>query len=134
MGNSITDSEALHDDPVLLPKVYENKEKELTVAYKADRDKLRFDLIPTEVMEEIADIYTFGSRKYSDWNWAKGFNWGRVYAAMQRHLHAWHRGEDLDPESGRSHMVHAAWNALSLIYHIKYFPQLDDRHKRPCVK
>jgi hypothetical protein len=29
MGNSITDSEALHDDPVLLPKVYENKEIKL---------------------------------------------------------------------------------------------------------
>jgi hypothetical protein len=32
-----------------------------------------------------------------------------------RHLSAWWQGEDKDPETGMSHMLHAAWNALTLV-------------------
>ncbi len=74
---------------------------------KFDKDKLRFDLTPPEVEEALATILTFGANKYGDRNWEKGMDWGRLYAAMKRHLNAWRKGEKLDPESGCPHLWHA---------------------------
>lgn len=96
---------------------------------KYDADKLRFDLIAVEPLEEVAAIYTMGAKKYADNNWRKGLKWGRVFGAIMRHLWAWWRGQDLDPESGRSHLAHAAWGCLTLMEYTKTHPELDDRVK-----
>ena len=40
-------------------------------------------------------------------NWRDGLDWTRVSSAVLRHLSAWHGGEDIDPESGLSHLAHA---------------------------
>ena len=66
---------------------------------KYDQGKLRFDLIPNYPLEKLAEVYTIGASKYSDWNWAKGMNWSRIFAAIERHLQAWKRGE-----IGRAHV------------------------------
>jgi hypothetical protein len=82
---------------------------------KMDLEKVRMDLIPYDVLFELGKVYTVGAKKYSDRNWEKGTNWGRPFAALMRHLSAWWQGEDKDPETGMSHMLHAAWNALTLV-------------------
>ena len=74
---------------------------------KFDEDKLRFDLIPPEVEEALATILTYGAAKYNDRNWELGMNWGRLYGALRRHLHAWKKGEKLDEESKLPHLWHA---------------------------
>ncbi len=58
-------------------------------------------------MEAIAEVLTFGASKYGANNWRRGARWGRYYAALLRHLFAWWRGQDLDPETGLSHLAHA---------------------------
>lgn len=84
---------------------------------KYDYDRLRWDLLPMECVEEIVKIYSFGSKKYSDNSWQNVENGReRYYAALMRHLVAWRKGERIDPESGELHISHMAWNAIALIY------------------
>lgn len=80
----------------------------MTEGKKFDDDKPRYDLIPPEIEEAIAKVLTFGAAKYGDRNWELGMRWGRPYAALRRHMAAWWSGEDTDPETGMSHLWHAA--------------------------
>jgi len=82
---------------------------------KSDQGKRRMDLIPPEAMEALADVLTMGAAKYDARNWEKGFAWGRSVAALLRHLFAWMRGENKDPESGLSHLAHVLCNAAFLV-------------------
>lgn len=63
------------------------------------------------------------------WNWAKGFTWSRLIGAALRHLFAFARGEDRDPESGLSHLAHAGCCILFLITHERCKLGTDDRYK-----
>lgn len=96
-------------------------------AIKHDDDKLRFDLVPPHALQEVVAVYTMGAKKYGDRNWEQGLAWGRVFGAIMRHLWAWWAGEDNDPESGLSHLAHAAWGCLALLEYQHTHPELDDR-------
>jgi len=98
---------------------------------KYDKNKPRFDLVPDSAVCEIAKVYTYGAGKYDDWNWAKGMRWGRVFAALKRHLAAWQAGEDNDPESGLSHLAHAGFGILTLLYFAAHerYKKFDDRYE-----
>lgn len=97
---------------------------------KFDADKARFDLIPPGSLWAVAEIYTYGAGKYADRNWEKGLSWGRVFAAIMRHLWSFWRGEELDEESGLPHLAHAAWDCLALLEYGRTHPELDDRSIR----
>jgi hypothetical protein len=89
-------------------------------AVKLDGEKNMWDLLPYDALEELAKLYTRGAQKYASRNWEQGFRYGRTFAAMMRHATAWFmakmRGEDgKDPETGVSHMVAVAWNAIALV-------------------
>lgn len=103
--------------------------EELGEAVKADEDKLRFDLLPLSGVSEIVKVLNFGAKKYQDHNWRKGLKWGRLFSATIRHLFAWAGGEDLDKESGLSHLAHAACNILFLLEHTMFSLGEDDRWK-----
>ena len=91
--------------------------------------KARFDLIPPEAMEALAELYALGANKYGDRNWEHGMKWGRVFAAMMRHAWAWFRGETNDREDGQHHLISVAWCALALyVYQIRNIG-IDDRGK-----
>jgi hypothetical protein len=76
--------------------------------YKYDDGKPAMDLIPPELLTAVADILQYGAQKYEPRNWEKGMNWGRVFAALMRHMWAWWSGQNQDPETNRSHLWHAA--------------------------
>lgn len=86
---------------------------------KFDGDKPRMDLLLTGVpnaLEEVASILTFGAKKYEAHSWKTVPNASERYlAALMRHLVAHSKGEGLDPESGYSHLSHAACNALFIL-------------------
>jgi len=105
------------------------KTKKKQVAIKHDQAKNRLDLLPFDSINEIAKILTFGAQKYSDRNWENGFNWGRVYAALQRHLNLWFMGEDLDEETNLSHLAHAGCDLLFLLTFVLRDIGEDDRPK-----
>jgi len=85
-----------------------------TGAKRANGGKLRYDLLPILALRDTAQAFTFGSAKYGDRNWEKGFDWSGPYASLMRHLNAWFQGEDFDAESGLSHLSHAACNLMML--------------------
>ena len=94
---------------------------------KWDANKLRYDLLPADALEDVVQIFSDGAAKYGDRHWEAGMSWSRPFAAAMRHLWAWWRGEDLDPESGRSHLAHAAVNVLFLMAYARRGVGVDDR-------
>jgi len=95
---------------------------------KHDQEKIRLELFPTEALNEIGKILTFGAKKYSDWNWAKGFKWSRLIGASLRHLLAWKAGVNKDEETGISHLAHLGCCVLFLLQHELKGLGTDDRH------
>jgi hypothetical protein len=90
---------------------------------------LRLDLIPPYPLFELAHVYTVGSRKYADFNWAKGVAYSKFFGALQRHAWRWMAGEDRDPEGGQHHLASVAWMAFSLMEFQQTHPEHDDRRK-----
>lgn len=86
---------------------------------KQDTGKLRYDLFPVEALEEITKVLNFGANKYAERSWEAGMKWGRLYAAMFRHMTAWWMGEDLDKETGISHLAHAGCCVIFLLTYSK---------------
>ena len=84
---------------------------------KADVGKLRTDLLPVDSLWAIVEVLTDGAEKYNDRNWEKGIDFGRVYAALFRHLMKWWNSQDIDPDSGALHLAHVATNALFLLHY-----------------
>lgn len=74
---------------------------------KHDNNKLRYDLIPPELMAYAAMAYTRGAVKYTAHNWEEGLAWSRVYGGLQRHLNDWWSGNHLD-EDGQPNLAGAA--------------------------
>lgn len=101
----------------------------LTEGAKFDDGKVRMELIPPELMTAVGTILTFGAQKYEDRNWEKGMAWSRVYGALMRHLCAWWGGEEIDPETGKSHLWHAACCIAFLIAYEMRGSGTDDRFK-----
>ncbi len=84
---------------------------------KFDSEKIRLDLIPSEMLEEVGKVLTFGAKKYGDNNWLEGMAWWRLYGATLRHLLAWWMGQKKDEESGLLHLAHAiACISFLLVY------------------
>lgn len=87
------------------------------VGRKDDQDKIRLDLIEPEFIEGIGNVLTKGAQKYSENSWQNVENAeNRYYAAALRHLMAYRRGEEADPESGLSHLEHVACNIMFLLH------------------
>ena len=104
-------------------------------AHKLDQGKPRYDLIPPELLEGVAAVLTEGAReKYPARNWEGGMRWGKYFAALMRHMWAWWRGENLDPETGMSHLHHAACCLAFLIAYESRKIGEDDRPKPLCQK
>ena len=106
---------------------------QLDKAVKLDDGKADWSLLPVDSVEEILKVLEFGKNKYAAHNWCKGngFLWTRPLNACLRHLFAWARGEDKDPESGISHLAHAGCNILFLLHFTlnKQRYNQDDRYK-----
>ncbi len=98
-----------------------------TTGGEKGRKPERMDLIPPAPLLELGRVYAFGSEKYADWNYAKGYAFSLSLGALLRHVMAWADGEDTDPESGRHHLAHAAWHCFALQTFQLYGLGTDDR-------
>ena len=67
-------------------------------------------------IEAVAAVSAFGANKYAWGGWRSVDNGVDRYSdAMVRHLASIAKGEDVDPDSGHSHLAHVAWNALAVL-------------------
>ena len=62
-------------------------------------------------------VLEYGCIKYAPKNWQKPMDTTQILESMQRHLAALFDGEEVDSESGISHMGHIQCNALFFNYH-----------------
>jgi hypothetical protein len=97
---------------------------------KNDQGKAAWYLMPWDALEEILRAFEFGAEKYGPWNFRNGMKWSRPFSALCRHIFAWWRGEDNDPESGLSHLAHAGACVVMLLVYIRNNPDQDDRYKK----
>lgn len=87
-----------------------------TKATKNDKGKVDLSLLSPIMKEGVARAMQFGAEKYSRHNYLNGgFTSGRLLASLMRHIDAYVRGEDLDPESGLHHLFHAGANIQMLV-------------------
>lgn len=94
---------------------------------KDDHGKAPYHLLAPELLDATARVLAFGADKYAPRNWEKGMNWSRPFSALMRHMWAWWRGEAKDPETGMSHLWHAACCIMFLIAYEERGNGTDDR-------
>lgn len=64
-------------------------------------------VIPTASLLHLGQVMQTGANKYGAFNWRETPVPAMTYVdAAARHLMSWLDGEDLDPESGMSHLAH----------------------------
>lgn len=97
---------------------------------KFDKNKPRITLIPVEAILEMAKAFTYGANKYQDHNFKNGIKYSRLVDATFRHLLAYMDGENIDAESGNSHLSHALASIAMLVYMDKNKKDFDDRYKK----
>lgn len=79
-----------------------------TLGMKFDSEKPRMGLLPPYALESVAEVLTFGAKKYLPHNWKYVEDaHNRYIDAAMRHINAYIKGEKNDPESGFPHMSHA---------------------------
>jgi hypothetical protein len=98
-------------------------------AARATRDeKSPLDLLEHAADLEVARALQTGAVKYGKKNYRTIPIFASTYgAALRRHVGAWLSGEDLDPESGLSHLAHVGANLHVLYGAIESGTFVDDR-------
>jgi len=81
---------------------------------KFDDDKVRYDLIPAEWETALAEVLTYGAKKYKPNNWRNG-EVERYIGAVMRHWNAYRKGEFTDPVTTMPHLWHMFTNVGFLI-------------------
>ena len=82
---------------------------------KADKGKLELSLVNPELVKAVAEVRMYGTEKYGDSeNWRK-VEPKRYIDALYRHLLAYIEGNEVDEESGLSHLAHMACNISFLL-------------------
>lgn len=94
---------------------------------RLDQGKRRLDLLPIDALEAVADVMTFGARKYQERNWERGMNFSKAYGPLWRHLADFASGRRRDKESGLPVMAHVVCNAIFLLaWELRGLKQYDD--------
>lgn len=105
-------------------KKYETKDSGKRVLYKSgfNRDSIegkpRYDLIPTELIKRLAELYARGAAKYGDSNWKLATNPQELQRFKQsawRHFIQWQEGQD-----DEDHAAAVMWNIIAYEWHTKY--------------
>ena len=104
--------------------------------YNSGKPPLSYLLYWPRALDEIAQVCKVGEKKYARFNYKKGATFSQSADCALRHLKKFLNGEDLDPESGRHHLAHFAWNALRMCDEAMDeggAEALDDRYKKPTT-
>jgi hypothetical protein len=91
-------------------------EPERALRFNSGKPELSYVLDFPIALKHVANVASFGAKKYSRDNWKKGLDENALYDSLMRHLVAAKTlgSDSLDAESGLPHLAHAAWNVLVL--------------------
>ncbi len=101
---------------------------------KYDSKKPDHTLVSKAFIDQVAGVMGYGAEKYGRNNYLGGMEHTRLLAACSRHLTAYNDGQDLDEESGLSHLAHAASNLNMLINCISKGKGKDNRYLKESPK
>jgi len=79
--------------------------------WRKTEGKGRYDLLPPEAIQRIAEVYRKGAIKYGDRNWQQGIPLSRFMDSGLRHLF-----QHLAGKTDEDHLAQAAWNVIALIW------------------
>lgn len=105
-------------------KKYTTKDSGKRVKYKSgfqrdtQDDKPRYDLIPTELLTRLAELYARGAKKYDPDNWRKANGeeeYRRFKASAFRHFIQWIEGQE-----DEDHASAVAFNIFCYEWHTKH--------------
>lgn len=102
-------------------------EQKPTDARKDDDGKAPWSLLPYDSLGQVVEVLRLGAKKHGTRNWERGMDYGDHFDAAMRHLTAWHRRDERDPESSLSHLAHAACRVLFLLAYEMRGVGRDDR-------
>lgn len=102
-------------------------------AVKFDGDKADFSLLTQAMLEPMTRALMYGERKYSRGNFREGFENVRLTSAALRHIYAYLNREELDPESGVSHLGHAMAALAMLLDNIAEGVSTDVRYEKTDI-
>jgi pyrimidine deaminase RibD-like protein len=88
---------------------------------KFDAGKLRYDLIPPSALKGLAEVLTFGAKKYKPNNWRGVDDPDKYVAATMRHFEDYRAGQELDTDSSLAHLKHAMTN-IAFLLELQYVP------------
>lgn len=94
---------------------------------KYDQGKPPLALLSKIALLEVGRVLAHGAEKYAADNWRGGLGHRRLISAALRHILAWNEGEDLDEETGLSHLAHAMCCLMFAIEEHALRPEYDDR-------
>ena len=100
-------------------------------ALRYNQGKTQWSLVDFDSLEGLVHVLEYGAKKYNKDNWKKGMPVTQVSESLMRHLFAFLRGEDIDPESGCRHISHVMCNTMFLEYILREKPHYDDRTHTP---
>ena len=118
-NNTRNDKESISYKLVEQCKPKDMEQENKTEARKNDRldDKLMWELLPLEDVEDIVRVYTAGAKKYGPDQWQNLPDGIRRYkAALLRHLVEFDKGNEIDEETGCHHLAAVAWNAIAMLH------------------
>jgi hypothetical protein len=95
---------------------------------KHDQQKEPMALFSAIWLRGVAAVLGFGAKKYAADQWRSGIAYRRLISAALRHITAFMDGEDVDAESGLSHLDHASCCLMFLREMTVKHPELDDRY------
>lgn len=89
--------------------------------------KDQLQLLPPQFLRDTAFVLNLGAKKYGKYNWrySDSIKAMTYVGAIMRHLMQFVDGEDVDEESGKSHLAHIAATCAVLL-DAKYKDKLED--------
>ncbi len=99
--------------------------EELALRYNESKPQLVFILDFPNAIAGLADVKSFGAKKYELHNWTRGRGFRDTISSLLRHLVAC-KSESHDQDSGLPHIDHVVWNALALAEWYRTHSELND--------
>jgi len=116
-----------HQEPIVSDEMASDVAE---VSRKFDQGKPPLTTIDPQFLLDMAHVLQFGDNKYGRLNW-QGLSVERLMDAHQRHTLAFLAGEELDPETGKPHLIHASSCLMMVNWIMKNRREQDDRRFKP---
>ena len=103
-------------------------EESINQEAKADAGKLEIDLVPTQLLKDVAEVRMYGNKKYGNTDNWKTVEMRRYINALLRHTLAfWEDNESVDEESGIAHYKHMACNMAFICEMMRWRHETEER-------